>query len=783
MATNMLTVPLRRTEPIELGPAMRSYIENSYDQHPDMFKTDISALDSLRASIVELDLRAQSITTLTKYFTQLTFLSSKFPSTLFTFKWYSTLTYATSAAVQHPDLQFERANVLYNIAALHTLLAADENRTTPTGLKNAAQHFQSAAGCFLFLKESVNPELKLSPPEDLNNHTLDVLINLCLAQAQECFWQKAVVDGLKDKTIAKLAIQVSIFYSKALDATLKTSSIKSDWIHHITCKKHHFEAAAQYRAAADSLASAKYGDEIARIQLALEAVKRALASAKHVSPAVADDLKGLQTKLKSDLARAEKDNDLIYLVMVPSLSTMPPLKGAVTVSAAVPPEIKDTSEALKPGSPYGPPLFIKLVPFAAHQAASIYVDRRDTLINHLIINKIDVLTAQLHEFLTRMGLPGSLQALERPVGLPPSLIAHAAEVRASGGYTALKASIEDVRNLAQMNNSMYVAAAETLEAERKEDDDMRARYGTSGWRRLTSREAAKEQYARLEQFAAALKTASASDETVRATFRENEQVLRLLSEDPSVIEKYVPSGSSAELSPELEKRLEEMRSKMAQVSRLEYARRKFVEQVREKATNDDVTDLVLSESARLEQLDPLGKIDPSMFEKAFTDRLASLYDADKARVEKETEEQSALLVDIELANMDFSAAVARSRGDVSTERERALQSLEAGYYKYQELAEHLSEGRKFYNELSGALAQLQDEVSDFVYSRRVQLRDEESELAARFESINISREQRSESPLPAPRAQGLPAAVLSKGKEGGSGVWNPEMGIQFGKRF
>lgn len=67
MATNMLTVPLRRTEPLQLNSALRSYIEQSYDQHPDMFKRDIASLEELRASILDLDIRSSSLVSLKKY--------------------------------------------------------------------------------------------------------------------------------------------------------------------------------------------------------------------------------------------------------------------------------------------------------------------------------------------------------------------------------------------------------------------------------------------------------------------------------------------------------------------------------------------------------------------------------------------------------------------------------------------------------------------------------------------------------------------------------------------
>jgi programmed cell death 6-interacting protein len=36
------------------------------------------------------------------------------------------------------------------------------------------------------------PEMRITPPLDMSSETLNVLINTMLAQAQECFWQKAV---------------------------------------------------------------------------------------------------------------------------------------------------------------------------------------------------------------------------------------------------------------------------------------------------------------------------------------------------------------------------------------------------------------------------------------------------------------------------------------------------------------------------------------------------------------------------------------------------------------
>lgn len=47
--------------------------------------------------------------------------------------------------------------------------------------------------------------------------------------------------------------------------------------------------------------------------------------------------------------------------------------------------------------PYGTPLFAKLVPYAVHQAASIYADRRDRLVNSDIVEHLESMTLKLHE--------------------------------------------------------------------------------------------------------------------------------------------------------------------------------------------------------------------------------------------------------------------------------------------------------------------------------------------------------------------------------------------------
>lgn len=224
--------------------------------------------------------------------------------------------YNTERPMVRNNLKYELMNILFNLAALYSQLATNTPRSTADGIKTSANYFSQAAGVLSHMHDVVLPELRMSdPPEDMDAHTLESLIQLHLAQSQECFWQKAVMDGYKDASIAKLAARVSDLYNQAGDAAMKSEAISSAWIHHMTAKHHHFAAAAQYRAACDCLEKKKYGEEIARLKDSVACVTEGLKETKggNLNKTVSDDLNGLKRKVEEDLKRAEKDNDMIFL--------------------------------------------------------------------------------------------------------------------------------------------------------------------------------------------------------------------------------------------------------------------------------------------------------------------------------------------------------------------------------------------------------------------------------------------------------------------------------------
>lgn len=78
-------------------------------------------------------------------------------------------------------IAFEKACVLFNMAAIYTQMAAKQDRLTSSGLDQAVDNFLRAAGTFIYVQENFTnaPSMDLGPP------MLDMLIQLMLVSAMK----------------------------------------------------------------------------------------------------------------------------------------------------------------------------------------------------------------------------------------------------------------------------------------------------------------------------------------------------------------------------------------------------------------------------------------------------------------------------------------------------------------------------------------------------------------------------------------------------------------------
>ena len=417
----------------------------------------------------------------------------------------------------------------------------------------------------------------------------------------------------------------------------------------------------------------------------------------------------------------------------------------------------------------------------------------------------------LHRLLQSLNLPGSLQALEKPLGLPPSLTSHAEEIRQQDGVHRLRRTMHETSKLRANDEAMYQEAVEYLKAEAAEDDRAKLKHGTDRWQRQPSQKAAEKLYSQAAELDGYLKSAANSDNVPKNKLKENEKALNILSSSNRDIEDYVPSSRRTSLHPSVERAAFELRNTLNEVTRFEIRRKKQIEKLRNKAKEDNISEeaymsledsdaddlidhAILAETARLEREFPMQKIEPAQFEDLFEERL-QLYDEDKAIISTESQEQDQLIRQLRETNSAFTSA---RKGDSSTkEREQALQRLETAYAKYKDIINNLNNGRKFYNDLAKIISRFREECKNFAYQRRIEASQLESDLSNAMSALNISQatslqEQKGREGLrthyakkPPPAAEPLTAPVPTRTNAQpppapSSGVWNPELGIKFG---
>ncbi|SPO03635.1 probable pH-response regulator palA protein [Cephalotrichum gorgonifer] len=773
MATStMIAIPFRKGSQLSLSSAIKQYINAKYDQHPEMFRQDLEVVDALRRDAVNVrEAHPSGIKKLQAYAAQLVWMGGKFPIDIGAdFTWYPATGYNVDRPITHNNLKFELLNVLYNLAALYSQLAISSATGTDEGFKSAANYFSLAAGVLTHMSTEVLPDLRMSdPPDDMDAHTLASLAQLSLAQAQESAWQKIVTGGKNsDAVIAKIAAKVSDYYDQACVEAKKTDGISLSWIYHMSAKHHHFASAAQYRAARDCLEKKKYGEEVARLKDAVSCVVTGLGVAKngYIYKSAVKEMEALRRKVEEDLKRAEKDNDTIYYHAVPPKTDLALLDRADLTKPRIPPQVSHPFDHLGDKAEFGAALFTRLVPFSVHQATSIYEERRDRLLNQTIINSLESLTEGVHTTLATLGLPGSLQALEKPLGLPHSLTQHADELRQADALSRITKSFADIDKIRAADKAIYDEGLEILASEEEEDNRLRTKYGTDRWTRPTSAEdpqgaQLREQAREIEGYFA---TSLSSDGVVREKFASVRDTLALLAGPERKLMSAVPSSMQATIPENLKAVIGRLRGAYNDVLRLESRRRKKVDALREKARADDVRPDIQKEAARLERTYPSTTLVPAHFEDFLEKRLDRLYEAEVEGIKKEEVEQERLLAEVTRVNREFESQK-RVKDGSTQPREEMLQRLEEGYFRYKDIVSNLEVGRKFYNDLSKIVGQIfRDSARTWANHRRMEARSLEEELSLPpLSTLNISR-----SPMHSP-----PAATYNAGAS--EGYFSPQV--------
>ncbi|KAH9287555.1 hypothetical protein KI387_031672 [Taxus chinensis] len=717
----MLAIHEKKTVAMELYRPLRQYMAIHYsEREAHNMEEDLETVNSMRNEVEKasdtLEVRRDL---LQSYYRALCVMESRFPISTekehvhtISFTWYDAFKQNKKAS-QH-NIHFEKAAVLFNLAAIHSQIALAADRTSANGLKQACNSFQAAAGAFAFLRDNISMKASLGQSTlDVSVECAGMLERLMLAQAQECFFEKVISDGKPHALCSKVARQVSLYYEEAhaaLNLPPLNQHFDRTWIAHVQLKAAQFYAEACYRLSLDLHEKEEIAEEIARLKAGISMLSDAKKSAKGVAGPLLDGVIKLESNINRNLERATKENDRVYLMRVPAINSLPPLPTASLVKSTPMHECLDASKEK---------MFAQLVPDSSAKALSRYTEMVDETIRaqaEKLQQESEITRVKLRE----MDLPDSLLALEGNATLPDQLKEDVEAVQVGGGPAGLEAEMQQLRDLRRVNQELLVQTEELLQKEAREDAQFRTQFGTR-WTRPQSSTLTKNLQDRLNRFASNLKQATESDGRIERAIRDNYPLMGILDCKP--IESALPSLARPIMSLDGNEDaiVGALKQSLRQLEMLGSQRAGLEDMLKEMKRKDDILPKLMATSGSYEDLfkKELGKYDPVCQE-----------------VARNVEAQEQLLHQIQAQNDSFAAVF--NLEDYKAAREKGYKQINTAVAKYREIRDNINEGLKFYVTLQDAITNLKQQCSDFSMTRNIQCREMMEDLQRQMAGLNFN---------------------------------------------
>ncbi|XP_015928484.1 programmed cell death 6-interacting protein [Parasteatoda tepidariorum] len=695
-----VAIPLKKTSEIDLVKPLK-YVFSSFcvaADEPINYDEALTELNKLRMNSTwrTLDKHENSLDVMTRYYDQLNFLDAKCPNVEFQipFKWKDAFDkgsfFMGSASLTLPTIAYEKACILFNIGAMQSQVACCHISDTKNdeGLKLAAKYFQMASGTFAHLKTIACPPAIQEPTPDMRSETISALQALMLAQAQESFFFKATADNMKDAIIAKVASRAEELYSDALKLMEKETVhhlFEKECLSMVAGKQAGFLALSEYYQSLVCKSKKDVGEEIARLQRALDLVRQAEAKAILTS-----DFKDYIPKITHNYEEAKKDNDFIYHARIPDIKSLPPIGKAALAKPILP------GDKLNPSSQ---DLFSALLPIAVQQAMSAFDLRKMEIVNNEK-TKLQSETQMLNGILASLNLPAALEDTSGNL-LPQSLREKAQLVQQKGGIDALQRLLNELPDLLQRNNEILRECQSSLNDEEESDNELRSKFGNQ-WLRTTSTKLNQPLKDNIQKYSQIISTAVAADGIVKEKFEKHRDKIALLCLPEDQMISGIPAGSPVASCQSVER----LKSLMREVERLKGEREEILQEFDSAATDMKAKFLVALN-------------DGSVNEAALSvETLGEIYGPIQKRARENIEKQERMVRDIQNANNEFSKE--KNTSGSAQKRETIMCELAAAHDAFIELLGNLEEGSKFYNNLTEVLVTFQNKINDFCFARKTE---------------------------------------------------------------
>ncbi|KAH0831222.1 BRO1-domain-containing protein [Lanmaoa asiatica] len=699
----MISIPRKTTDEVDWTTPIRNLVAKSYGENPETYANECQTLQRCRQDAVKgagSDITGRDL--LYKYFGQLELLELRFSEIRVNFSWYDAF---TNKVTMQTSIAYEKASILFQIAATHSAIAASQNRSDPEGLKLAFHYFRTCAGMLTYINEN----FLHAPSTDLSREVIKFLVGVILAQATEVFLEKCIDEKKANALVAKIASQAAYMYS-SLSEEVKDFMGKGifdrNWVTLVQIKSKLFGSLAQfYRAQVDNKA-ADAGTSI------LERTK------SHLQ--VCTDRKN----------EAQRDNDLIYNAVLPSPDALPIIDKA---SVATPITIQEVYGAPEVQKVIGQDIFIKLIPLSVHESASVYSEEKAKLVRKEVENA-ESAEVEVRSALEAMGVQeglGRFKAMaEGEIGAEDEIPLEVRRWREDIGVMEDQESVDAlVRELTRLKGTVkseLESISRDLDVESRECESMRVKYDHL-WTQEPSASLNKSLRQDLKSHLSALEAAATSDQQVSAIWDTVKGDISLMlssgleelfraSVQHSGAESLLDLEISSENHDEQERarigqHTTEIEERLGRIKKIAYERNEVLKDLKDKIQADDVSHLLLLNRRN-------SGVEPTLFAaelekfRPYQQRLAATVHHQQIALQ-------------EIQNLWKSLRDIAGRGPGAKkweEREKrkkeTIRRISRARDGYMEVRDGLTKGLQFYNQLTELSTTLSRNVKSFVSERR-----------------------------------------------------------------
>ena len=529
---------------------VQHYSEREAAKHREACHEFAEQREGLRLALRE---ERATLEQLQHYYHRLDNVAAHFPSAVrdpkLSFVWYDSL--STKKKCAQNNLALERSATIFNQATAYASQARNcRLMMTEDGTKQASRNFQFAAACFRQLRTSFVPTLGDPITADLSLTVVSALEKLMEAEAQELWLTQAETKGMK-KSLPGLTQGAVLLWQEAqrfISAGNLGQVLPGRAVHYVdmricwlTANSHrHYVSHPEWLDI-----TVEPGKAIARLRIAAEELGKAHAIAKkQLDKSIQEQLALATAELNSQLQGLEKDNQTIYLDVIPLAGQLEPIKPLVMIQPA---ELSLSGSFGGDDGRTDDP-WESLVSVDEYVAVQSFKEQEQQISQQLVQELGGTMadhTAKAQEQLRALGLPHALDGLHTPSGeIPQRMLRKITALHATGGVDGLEAAVRDVQIKADSRAKILTSCDDILKREAEDDLRYRAQYGTK-WTAKPS----EVKTARLRKEWSATKKLCTQEteklEKIESEIKVARPELELVSAPVEEIVKQIPSSLGA----------------------------------------------------------------------------------------------------------------------------------------------------------------------------------------------------------------------------------------------